>query len=45
VLLISTDLDEVLELSTRAYALHEGRLHAGPLEREALGLLMLRGAA
>ncbi len=45
VLLISTDLDDVLELATRAFALHEGRLHAGPLEREALGLLMLRGAA
>jgi simple sugar transport system ATP-binding protein len=43
VLLISTDLDEVLALSTRAFALHGGRLHAGPLDRDALGMLMLAG--
>ncbi|HZV02458.1 MAG TPA: ABC transporter ATP-binding protein [Planctomycetota bacterium] len=43
VLLISTDLDEVLALSTRAFALHGGRLHSGPLDRDALGMLMLAG--
>jgi simple sugar transport system ATP-binding protein len=45
VLLVSTDLDEVLALATRAFALHAGALHAGPLDRDALGLLMLGGAA
>jgi simple sugar transport system ATP-binding protein len=42
VLLISTDLDEVLALATRALVLARGRLLASSLDRAALGLLMLR---
>ena len=44
VLLISTDLDEVVALATRAFALHAGRLLAGKSlepDRDELGLLML----
>jgi simple sugar transport system ATP-binding protein len=43
VLLISTDLDEVLALATRALVLARGRLLPSSLDRAALGLLMLRG--
>jgi ABC-type uncharacterized transport system ATPase subunit len=46
VLLVSTDLDEVLGLAHRVYALARGRLHAVPPEqrtREGVGALMLVG--
>ncbi len=46
VLLISTDLDEVLELSTRLLVLTRGRLltvSAGDRTREGVGALMLAG--
>ena len=48
VLLVSTDLDEVASLATRAFALHAGRLVAGSRERpdrDELGRLMLGSAA
>ncbi len=44
VLLISTDLDEILELSDRVYVAVRGRLHpvpAGDVSREGIGRLML----
>ncbi|MBI3723267.1 ABC transporter ATP-binding protein [bacterium] len=46
VLLVSTDLDEVVSLADRAFALHAGKLLAGsiPPDREELGRLMLGGA-
>jgi simple sugar transport system ATP-binding protein len=47
VLLISTDLDEVLALATRACALHAGRVVGASKDRpdrDELGLLMLSGA-
>jgi len=41
VLVHSSDLDEVLALSTRVVAVHEGRLREVPNEREAVGRAML----
>ena len=49
VLLISADLDEVLELSDRILVIHRGRIvaefDAATAERERIGLLMARGEA
>jgi simple sugar transport system ATP-binding protein len=49
VLLVSADLDEVLELSDRVLVIHRGRLvgefDAASAERERIGLLMARGEA
>jgi general nucleoside transport system ATP-binding protein len=49
VLLVSADLDEVLELSDRIVVIHRGRavgeFDAAGAERERIGLLMARGAA
>ena len=49
VLLMSADLDEVLELSDRILVIHRGRIvgsfDAASAERERIGLLMARGAA
>ncbi len=49
VLLVSADLDEVLELSDRIVVIHRGRLvgefDAASAERERIGLLMARGDA
>ncbi|MBI2325208.1 MAG: ABC transporter ATP-binding protein, partial [Chloroflexi bacterium] len=49
VLLVSADLDEVLELSDRILVIHRGRIvgafDAASAEREHIGLLMARGAA
>ena len=49
VLLISADLDEVLELSDRILVIHRGRIvgefDAAHAERERIGLLMARGEA
>lgn len=48
VLLVSTDLDEVLGLSNRVYAIARGRLHDVPEERrtrEGVGAFMLGGTA
>lgn len=41
VVLYSSDLDEVLALSTRIFALHAGRLRECALDREAVGRAML----
>ena len=47
ILLISTDLDEVLELSDRLLVMYEGQLAVPPqgYTRETLGHMMTRGAA
>jgi ABC-type uncharacterized transport system ATPase subunit len=49
VLLVSADLDEVLELSDRIVVIHRGRIvgefDAASAERERIGLLMARGEA
>ena len=49
VLLVSADLDEVLELSDRILVIHRGRVvaefDAATAERERIGLLMARGEA
>ncbi len=49
VLLMSADLDEVLELSDRILVIHRGRIvgmfDASTAQRERIGLLMARGAA
>jgi simple sugar transport system ATP-binding protein len=48
ILLVSTDLDEVVSLATRAFALHAGRLVTGSAakpSRDELGRLMLGGEA
>ncbi len=49
ILLVSAELDEVLELSDRIAVIHRGSLvaefAAGTAEREQIGLLMARGAA
>jgi len=49
VLLVSADLDEVLELSDRIVVIHRGRVvgefDAAHAERERIGLLMARGEA
>lgn len=48
VLLVSTDLDEVLGLADRVYAIARGRLHEVPGDRrtrEGIGALMLGGAS
>lgn len=49
VLLVSADLDEILELSDRILVIHRGRVvgdfDAASAERERIGLLMARGAA
>jgi simple sugar transport system ATP-binding protein len=49
VLLVSADLDEVLELSDRVLVIHRGRIvgefDAAGAERERIGLLMARGEA
>ena len=49
VLLVSADLDEILELSDRIVVIHRGRLvgefDAASAERERIGLLMARGEA
>jgi ABC-type uncharacterized transport system ATPase subunit len=49
VLLVSADLDEVLELSDRIVVIHRGRIvgefDAATAERERIGLLMARGEA
>jgi simple sugar transport system ATP-binding protein len=49
VLLISADLDEVLELSDRILVIHRGRIvgefDAATAERDRIGLLMARGEA
>ena len=47
VLLISTELDEVLQLSDRLYVMSKGQLHEATAHRndiEALGLLMTGGS-
>jgi len=41
ILVYSSDLDEVLALSTRVLAMHGGALREVPLDREALGRAML----
>ena len=41
VVLYSSDLDEVLALSTRIFVLHAGELRECPLDREAVGRAML----
>lgn len=41
VVLYSSDLDEVLTLSTRIFVLHAGRLHECALDREVVGRAML----
>ncbi|MBI2773115.1 MAG: ABC transporter ATP-binding protein [Chloroflexi bacterium] len=49
VLLVSADLDEVLELSDRVLVIHRGRIvgefDAASAERDKIGLLMARGQA
>jgi simple sugar transport system ATP-binding protein len=49
VLLVSADLDEVLELSDRVLVIHRGRIvgefDAASAERDRIGLLMARGEA
>ena len=45
VLLISTDLDEVMALSDRCYVMHRGRLTETPLDRDRIGLAMGGAAA
>jgi simple sugar transport system ATP-binding protein len=49
VLLVSADLDEVLELSDRVLVIHRGRIvgefDAATAERDRIGLLMARGEA
>ncbi len=49
VLLVSADLDEVLDLSDRVLVIHRGRIvgafEAASVERERIGLLMARGEA
>jgi simple sugar transport system ATP-binding protein len=40
ILLITTDLDEVLALSDRCYVIYRGRLTETPLDREQIGLAM-----
>ena len=40
VLLISTDLDEVMALSDRCYVMYRGRLTETPLDRDRIGLAM-----
>jgi ABC-type uncharacterized transport system ATPase subunit len=48
VLLVSADLDEILELSDRIVVIHRGRIvgefDAATAERDRIGLLMARGA-
>ena len=41
VLVYSSDLDEVLELADRVVVVAQGRLREGPLERTAIGRMML----
>jgi simple sugar transport system ATP-binding protein len=41
VVVYSSDLDEVLALSTRVVVLHAGRLHPVPRDRDAIGRAML----
>ena len=45
VLLISTDLDEVMALSDRCYVMYRGRLTETPLDRDRIGLAMGGAAA
>ena len=48
VLVVSADLDEILELSDRIVVIHRGRIvgefDAATAERDRIGLLMARGA-
>jgi len=41
VLLYSSDLDEVLQLATRVFVVHAGRVRECPLDRDAVGRAML----
>ncbi|MBL0938882.1 MAG: ABC transporter ATP-binding protein [Gemmatimonadaceae bacterium] len=43
VLMYSSDLDEVLALANRVYAMHDGVLHEVPMDRESVGRAMLGG--
>src|SRR6187455_1926636 len=40
ILLITTDLEEVLALSDRCYVIYRGRLTETPVEREQIGMAM-----